>query len=198
MTLKVAKELNEVTSEQYLSLAKYARRRLSRVYKGQKIPGGKEPEDFIEDLYQKVLEPDGAGRNWNPEKTPNFFDFLKSALKSEITNFIRKKANKVHSDVSSSDESYWQNRSGKIEHEEDTEKREEETEELIHDIYEELSKQDEQIADLFFLDIYGDIPDKEKAEELGITTQQVYTLRKKMKRHANKIYNELIKNRVQV
>ncbi|MEP1939480.1 MAG: hypothetical protein ABJK11_07960 [Balneola sp.] len=63
--------------------------------KSVKLPYGKKPIDLVVTVIDKVLAPEGEGRNWNQKETPMFLDFLKSAIKSELSNLITKKENRV-------------------------------------------------------------------------------------------------------
>jgi DNA-directed RNA polymerase specialized sigma24 family protein len=48
-------------------------------------PGGIQPGDIVQTVYEKVLS---GTRNWNPDKHPDLFEYLRDQVDSEISNLV--------------------------------------------------------------------------------------------------------------
>jgi len=85
----------EGLNAQLLSYAKMLTTHYLIWSKNEELPFGKKPIDLVKTVYEKVLAPEGEGRNWNQTETPVFVDFLKASIKSELYNLRVKKENQV-------------------------------------------------------------------------------------------------------
>ena len=54
-------------------------------------PGGVQAGDLVQTVYEKLLS---GTRNWNPEKHPDLFEYLKDQVDSEVSNLVRSGENR--------------------------------------------------------------------------------------------------------
>jgi hypothetical protein len=58
-----------------------------RLWRG--IPGGPSPDDVVGEAIRRVLDPDPDSGNWDAERNPDLFSYLKRVIDSLISADVR-------------------------------------------------------------------------------------------------------------
>jgi len=136
---------------------------------------GKDPLDFVSDIFLKVLE---NKRDWNNAKCP-FVEFLFGCLKSEISNYFKTNKRKID-DVEIEDIP-----------DNNFESNEEQKNLIIHMLKEEKADDDELIIFDYWID--GMTKANLIAKDLGISEKEVYNITRRLERKLKKIQPKAIK-----
>jgi hypothetical protein len=171
-------------SELYLDLVSFANFRLKF-----SAVRGVSAEDFVLTVMRKVIDTDSSShRKWDSEKDPDFKNFLKGCISSEISNHYKSsatKTQKLFSNNNESDDFFEYLSNGQIE----TDKYE--YEELREYLFNMLVEEDEQLADLLYFQEIG-FQTTEIASKMGFNRpEDVYNLRKRLRRSVTNYLNKL-------
>ncbi len=161
-----------------------------------KFPRGKQcaysAVDVVKEVITDVL---GGNRNWDIKKVPNINTFMFNQIRSKIWNIVRKRKRIV--DLTSikkrkKEDEDTDPASDFIDNNYCTEKDEIltdfENKDLVKKCYEVVQEDDE--AYLVLCDMHKDMTNKEIAEDLGVTVEEVLKIKKRIKYRTNK---ELLK-----
>lgn len=185
MDEKTYNAVNGISAELFVELVAYAEKRLTNSFRSEKSRIGWQPSDFVCEVFTKVLN---GERKWNPEKTPNFKEFLFSAVKSEVSNFVTKKSNKMQSDADNNPgQDFWSGVPAVEDALNDSTE-----EEVVSYIFDKLNEIDISVGTLLLYEMEG-YSAKEIAEDMKISVDEVYNLRKKLKRHGERVWHEFNK-----
>lgn len=189
MSRKLSEELQKLSTEDYKSLVKFAESKLSILFHSQKVPGGDEAEDFVQEAITKVIE---GKRKWDPQKNPNFIKFLLGVISSIINNHTRKLISKSHSDIEAKTEiDFWNNILSV-----DRIVERLELKELEEYIYNQLEEDDEELALLLMYQLDGYEP-QDLHEMLEYDRiEDVYNANKRLKRRCRNYIEEFQKEDV--
>lgn len=182
MGKRTLKELKKLTNKDYVELVAFAEKRLAILFSGRKIPQGRSGKDFVQEIITKVLE---GVRNWNIESTPDFKKFLFSSVKSEISNFARSKLSSAEFDTDS-DYEFW---AALIDSENFHERKIQS--ELVDYVYEQICEIDENLGTLLLFELES-CGATEIAKEMSLSVNEVYNMRKRLRRNGVKIWEEFM------
>ncbi|MCW9706209.1 hypothetical protein [Fodinibius salsisoli] len=150
---------------------------------------GLSAEDFVHRVIRKVIDTDSQDhRRWNTETTPNFENFLKSCLSSEISNHFNRKNTKTTSTIETpdQDDSFFD-----LQDSGTALMSEIEGNELREHLFDELIEYDEELTELLFLQEKEYTTD-EIVEELNYESRQkVYNARKRLRRACETFLDQL-------
>lgn len=146
---------------------------------------GLSAEDFVQRTITKAIE---GHRIWNPEQTPNFENFLKGGISSEINNHFNLKSTQTTSVAppQKEDEDFFDCVGG-----EDDILTELEGRELRDLLFDKLVEYDEELAELLFFQSEGyQTPDI--VEMLNYeSAKEVYNARKRLRRVCRKFLSNI-------
>jgi len=147
-------------------------------YPPYSLPGGKEPEDIVMDAIEKVYTGD---RQWDPEMNPDFYLYLKSVIKSLVSNEKTSNASKLMQAIP---EHFT------VSHEDGTE------EELYCyqiDVFIQKKLPDDDPLRLIYKALKDGYKPAQIATDTGLEIATIRNLQKRLSRELNKILSPLIK-----
>lgn len=171
-------------SDLYLDLVSFANFRLKF-----SAVRGVSAEDFVLTVMRKVIDTNSSShRKWDSEKNPNFRNFLKGCVSSEISNHFKSsatKTQKLFTDNKESDDFFEYLSNGQFETDVY------DYEELREYLFDMLVEEDEQLAELLFYQESG-FQTSEIASKMGFNrSEDVYNLRKRLRRSVINYLNKL-------
>lgn len=146
-------------------------------------------EDFVGRAIRKVLDEDSDDhRYWDPDINPDFSNFLKGCISSEISNHFNLKSTSstYHASNHESDDSFFDLLESDVSvldkvHGED----------LRNKLFDQLVEIDEELAELLFFQEEGYSTD-EIVDKLNYdSSKQVYNARKRLRRACDEIIDNL-------
>lgn len=138
--------------------------------------GGKTAEDFAEEIIEKLLT---GERNWNKKNHPELFSQFKSSIDSHVYNFMIKKRLIESSFDHEIKDSHIPESEDIIE-----------LEDYAINVLASLKASDDEIL-VFQCQIGGLFKPSEIADELGISAQEVYNIKKRLNRKLPELQKRL-------